>query len=197
MMEQEKQMTESESLELITSMINRAKNRFSENGFQYLLWGWAVLICCMVQFISLKVFDQEKGYMVWLALWLVALFQVYYMIKTKKKKSVRTYTDGLVGFIWISFFVAVMLVIFICVRSGEPQMIYRILLSIYGIPVFLMGGLIKFRPLIVGGICCWILAAISPFVHPDSGVLLIAVAIITAWIVPGYMMGRRHKKDAI
>lgn len=196
-MEHEKQMTESESLELIASMINRAKNRFNENGFQYLLWGWAVLICCIVQFVFVKFFNQEKGYMVWLALWLVALFQVYYMIKTKKKKSVRTYTDGLVGFIWISFFVAVMLAIFICIRSHEPQMIYRILLSIYGIPVFLMGGLVKFRPLVVGGISCWILAAISPFVHPDLSVLLIAVAIIVAWIVPGYMMGRRYKKGVI
>lgn len=32
-----------DSLQLIDQMINQAKNRFSENGFLYLLWGWLIL----------------------------------------------------------------------------------------------------------------------------------------------------------
>jgi MFS family permease len=193
-MEQEKQMTQSESLELISAMINRVKNRFSENGFQYLLWGWAVLICCLIQFVAIKIFKNENGYRIWLALWLVVFYQVYYVRKNKKKRTVRTYTDGLIGFIWLSFFIVVILTLFICVESDTPLIIDRILLALYGMPIFLMGGLIKFRPLIIGATCCWILAAISPFVEKDFNILLVAIAIIAAWIIPGYMLSRRYKK---
>ena len=56
-MNEEKLMTEKESMELITSMINKAKSRFHESGFLYLLWGWVVLICCMVEFIAAYFFD--------------------------------------------------------------------------------------------------------------------------------------------
>jgi hypothetical protein len=36
-------MSETESLRLISSMINKAKNGFSESGTLYLLWGWLTM----------------------------------------------------------------------------------------------------------------------------------------------------------
>jgi hypothetical protein len=36
-------MSETESLRLISSMINKAKNDFSESGTLYLLWGWLTM----------------------------------------------------------------------------------------------------------------------------------------------------------
>jgi len=48
----ESNMTEAESIQLISSMINKVKNRFNETGYLYLLWGWVVLICCITQFIA-------------------------------------------------------------------------------------------------------------------------------------------------
>lgn len=40
---EEIKMTEKESLELITSMINKAKNKVTESGALYLFWGWLIL----------------------------------------------------------------------------------------------------------------------------------------------------------
>lgn len=36
-------MSETESLRLISSMINKAKNGFSESGTLYLFWGWLTM----------------------------------------------------------------------------------------------------------------------------------------------------------
>ena len=41
-----------DSLLLIDSMINQAKNRFSENGFLYLLWGWVIFACAIFHFVA-------------------------------------------------------------------------------------------------------------------------------------------------
>ena len=61
----EDKFTPEQSLELIGSMINKAKNKFGENGHLYLLWGWAILICSLAQFILFRYVKWEYHYMVW------------------------------------------------------------------------------------------------------------------------------------
>ena len=48
---QDENITQQQSLVIIESMINKAKNQFSENGFAYLLWGWVILFCSVSQFV--------------------------------------------------------------------------------------------------------------------------------------------------
>jgi hypothetical protein len=51
---QQEEFSPQDSLHLIESMINKARNRFSENGHLYLLWGWVILVCSVV-IIILKI----------------------------------------------------------------------------------------------------------------------------------------------
>ena len=76
-------MTETESIQLITSMINKAKNRFNETGILYLLWGWVVLICCVSQFIASYFFEIENAYYIWYLTWLL-LFTRYFFCEKKE-----------------------------------------------------------------------------------------------------------------
>ena len=55
-----------QSLELIESMINRAKDKFAEDGFSYLLWGWVVFACSIAEFMLLHFFQYPYHYMVWM-----------------------------------------------------------------------------------------------------------------------------------
>lgn len=69
----EHKMTEKESLELITSMINQAKENVNESGTLYLLWGWLILFCCIVQFVGVKFFNDPNVYLVWILTWVVLM----------------------------------------------------------------------------------------------------------------------------
>ena len=81
-----------ESLLLIESMINRAKDKFAEDGSMYLLWGWIVFICSLTQFILLHFFQSPYHYMVWLLSWLVFIYQIIYMRrKTQATKGANLY----------------------------------------------------------------------------------------------------------
>jgi len=51
-MENHSERSPQEALQLIESMINKAQNRFGENGTLYLLWGW-VLFPFALQYDSL------------------------------------------------------------------------------------------------------------------------------------------------
>ena len=190
----EKLMTETESMQLISSMINKAKNRFSENGMLYLLWGWLVLICCLVQFTALYFFNNQNAYYIWYATWLAPIYQVIYLRRFRKQRRVKTYTGEIVGFVWLVFVICIALIVFILIYLKAYSGINPAVLIMYGIPTFLSGVILKFKPLVIGGICCWVIALVSPFVNFDYQLLLISAAVISAWIIPGYLLKQKFKK---
>jgi hypothetical protein len=193
----EEQFSPQQSLAVIQSMIETAKNQFSENGHLYLLWGWLVFVCSIAQFMLLNIFNYQYHYMVWMLTWLAFIYQTIYLIKVRRKEKVKTYTDSIVGFVWLVF--VVMMVLFGVLFGRElGEDYYRMIspgfLALYGMPTFLSGIILKFRPLVVGGIGCWILSIISLFIPYDFQLLLLAAAMIIAWIIPGYLLRAKYKK---
>lgn len=187
-----------ESLEVIQTMINTARNKFSENGHLYLLWGWVVLVCSVGQFILMNYTSYEKHSMVWMLTWGAFIYQTIYLYRNKRKEKVRTYADSLMGFVWIVFVVMMFLFGLLFARElGENY--YRMMnpgfLALYGMPTFLSGVILRFRPLIIGGVFCWLLSIGATYVPYGYQILLLSVAVIVAWIIPGYAFRAKYKKE--
>ncbi len=182
----EVQMTEAESLQLIASMINKAQNGFTESGKLYLLWGWLICCCCIIQFEGLHLFHYDKIYFVLYSTWLLLIYQFFYMGKLRKRRRVKMYTGEIVMYVWITYIIIYALLIFILVYNNAVTSINPVILTTFGIPTFLIGIILKFNPLKIGGICCWLLAIAAVFITYDFQFLLIALAVIVAWIIPGY-----------
>ncbi|HUR09752.1 MAG TPA: hypothetical protein VM012_00185 [Flavitalea sp.] len=190
-------LSESESLEIIRKMINKAKGQFSENGHMYLLWGWVILICSLAQYYMIHFTRYEKHYLVWMLTWIAFIYQLFYVYRLRKKRRVRTYTDDILAFVWITFVILMFLFGFIF-STAPIERYYRLInpgfLALYGMPTFLSGIILKFRPLVIGGICCWLLAVAASYIHYDYQLLLLAAAVVVAWIIPGYILRARYKK---
>jgi hypothetical protein len=194
-MNEEKIMTEKESMELITSMINKAKSRFHESGFLYLLWGWVVLICCIVQFSAAHFFNVQNAYQIWYITWLVLIYQIFFLRKKRKLRTLITYTEDINRYVWIVFGICEILLVFILLLFKKYEVINPVVIVLYGMPIFLSGIILKFKPLLMGGISCWVISGISPFVNIEFQLVLTAAAIICGWIVPGYMLRQKFKKE--
>ena len=192
---QEENFNEQESLALIESMIKKAKNQFSENGHSYLLWGWLVLICSIAQFILLNFVHYEKHYLVWMLTWVAVIYQIFYQSRRKKNEKVKTYTDEIIGYVWITFVISMMIIGFNLGshKLADSGIWYSVILALYGMPTFLSGIILRFPPLVVGGICCWILSVVSVFVPYEYQMFLLSIAMIVAWIIPGYKLRARYK----
>jgi hypothetical protein len=201
-MMQEENLTERESLEIINSMINQAKNQFSEDGHLYLLWGWMVLICSIGQFVLWHIFHYPWYYAVWWLTWVLVVYQVIYLKRKIKRRRVKTYTEDILSVVWLAFFIPIVLFaavignIFAAHGKDFYQFIDPIFLVIYGMPTFITGFALKFKPLWIGGIGCWVLSVISAFLPGDFQILALAPAMIIAWIIPGYILRARYKKNA-
>jgi FtsH-binding integral membrane protein len=185
-----------QSLQVIYQMIEKAKNQFSENGHLYLLWGWLVFICSIAQFILMKFVKYEQHYIVWLLTWGAFIYQVVYLRKKNRQRRAKSYADTITAYIWISFFILLMLTGFAMGKTGETnyyKLYAPVFLAIYGVPTFLSGVFLRFRPLVSGGIGCWLLSILAHFIPYDFQLLLLSAAMIIAWVIPGYALQKRYK----
>lgn len=193
-------MSSAESLALIESMINKAKNQFSENGHLYLLWGWVVFICSLGQYLGMRVLKIQESYYVWILTWVAVIYMIIYLVKNKKQRRVVTYTDELLGAIWIAFSIVMFLSGFIIGQTLGArfyELLNPIYLTIYGMPTFVSGVVLKFKPLKTGAAVCWVLAVLSTFIPVTEHLLLIAIAMVAAWIIPGYLLKRRYNHQTV
>lgn len=184
-----------QSLQLIESMINRAKNRFSDNGHLYLLWGWVVFICSLIHFAAIKWQLWPNPEMIWMGTWAAFIYQFIYMARHRRKSRVSSYADGLLKVVWLVFVGCGVIMAFAIGRSGSWQSMYPLILMLYGIPTILSGTILRFKPLVIGGLICWGLCIFSVFLPLIYNLLLIALAVVSAWIIPGYLMQKRYAKE--
>ena len=192
---QEENFSPIESLQLIKSMIKQAKNRFTENGFLYLLWGWLILFCSVGHFALIKLQWFTHPEIIWASCWIAIIFQVIYLSKSNRKEKVKTYSDEIINYIWVSFGVCMFVTGVILERLQYWDRLSAFYLLLYGIPTFLSGVVMKFTPLKIGGIICWSLAIISVYLSPLYGLLLLGAAVAAAGIIPGYMMRTKFNKE--
>lgn len=193
MTQQNENLSATDSLQLINNMINQAKNRFSENGFLYLLWGWLILFCSIAHFVFLKMGWFQHPEIIWASCWLAVIFQIVYLSKQKKKEKVKTYSENIINYIWVSFGICMMIIAIMMSKTNNWSLMNSIVLLLYGTPTFLSGIAMQFKPLVIGGIICWGLAILSVFILPIYVLLLLAVAVISAWIIPGYLLSAKYK----
>lgn len=193
---QEQEFSPQDSLSLIESMINKAKNRFNENGHLYLLWGWVILLCSLVSFVSVYFYGSFKPLQyIWMLTFPTIIYQTIYLARKKKSTAVKTYADEISGQVWLAFVIMGFISGVIIYKTGNPVLFNPVILMLYGMPTFLSGVIIKFTPLRMGAFCCWALAVVSVFIPSEFSFLLIATAVVAAWIIPGYLLRSRFKNQ--
>ncbi|NOX85762.1 MAG: hypothetical protein GXO86_07335 [Chlorobi bacterium] len=190
----ENKFNEKESLILIQEMIENSKARLGKSSFFFLLWGWLVLLASLTHFILL-VTGYSNPWLPWPVIMVIggiaASVKGYRM---KNEKRVKTYLDTTMIYLWAGFGISLFFVLFIA-GTGKItwEMSNILIVALYGMGSFVSGGILKFRPLIIGGIFTWIIAIVSLFIAPEYSLLSVAVSIIVAYLIPGYMLQSKEK----
>lgn len=188
----EDNFTEQQSLELITQMINKAKCDYEETGIGALLWGSLVAFCALITFFNFYWKIAALNY-----IWFLTLFalipQIMISVRASKKKRYRSYDDDAMAAIWISFGVALFLMSVYTSIYQEPHS-GALFLIMYGIPTFATGYINHFKPMVIGGIICWLFAVICFYIQFPYIMLFTAAAALSAWFIPGLILRSRYKK---
>lgn len=178
-----------EKLDVIFEMIENSKTNLRDNAFFYLLWGWLVLIASLSHFILLKL-GIFYSFLAWPILMTIgAVASTIAGFRLGKRMHYRTHLDTAIIYLWWGFFFAMMIPLILAIGGKIPWSILdALIISLYGLGTFVSGGILKFKPLIIGGICCWIISLGVFFIPEDYMLLLVTASMIIAYLVPGYML---------
>ncbi len=192
----EKEMTSEESLRIITEMIQTAKSGIKDNGFFYLLWGWLVFIACVSQYFFLYVVYNQYNWLAWAILMpLGGVVSTLYGIRLGRKEKVKTYLDQFMSYVLIAFLMSLFTVLFYTARTNNPALGYPLIMMVYGAWLFISGGALKFKPLVIGGCINWVLALISMFLDFQWQLVMLALAVLLGYIIPGHLLKANHKEQ--
>ncbi|MEO9020815.1 MAG: hypothetical protein ABI237_08900 [Ginsengibacter sp.] len=192
---EEKKLSEKESLELIANMIGKAKNHYSESGASALLWGITNVVCFILAYLQETVRGFNLPFSPFYLMIVTAILQVYFYRRERGINKTISYKDEAHYFIWLAFGISLLI---LTVAGGFADIGYIVLpliLLLFAIPTFISGCIKKFKPLIIGGIICWLLSIISFFYRENEVFLLVALGAFFAWVVPGIILRKRFYKN--
>lgn len=192
----EKELSPQESLALIHSMINKTKDSVADDSFYFLLWGWLVFVCCIAEFILKVYYQYPNHYVVWWCTPLAGILSGVYGARQSKKKKVKSFVDEALDYLWIALGLSFITLLTINIINGQNwQTAFTYYILLYAIGTFVTGRLIRFTPLVIGGLINFALAIISIKLNYDDQLLIGAAAIFISYIIPGHLLRMRYKKQ--
>lgn len=188
-------LTPGESFDIINKAISNFKLNYKDSAKSFLLFGWIFFLASISNFFILKILDSKEAYHQmgfyslgnWLVFAIIGFIFLFFMVrKENRDKKVYSHLDGYVKSLWTvaaaSFFFATI----ICVKLeiNPPP----IMLLIAGIATTTTGLLIKFKPLIIGGMSFYVFSIASTFVSNEYIALIVGGSIICGYLIPGHLL---------
>jgi hypothetical protein len=191
-MENSEKFDEASALKVISEMIEATKNDVRSNSFFYLLWGFLVLTASLLEYCLLQFFKTPHHYIGWPVLMGIgALVSIAYSIRKYGKTKASTYIGNFFTCFFIGWTISLLILLFFVI-SGNYKLIQPVSLAMYGLATFVSGGILRFRPLIWGGVIAWVAAMGSYFAPFPVQLLITAATVVVAYLVPGFYLKQRR-----
>jgi hypothetical protein len=205
---EEKQMTEKESIELISQMIQSTKRNMEVgSGNHFLYWGYFTLALSVAIYFLSGIIQNAVCQWMWCLMFLFWAFMSYRTKKIKKPK-VKTYTDSVIDKVWQvmgAMFILTFIAVFICTKlfNYSSIMVLMMPLSILyvGIGVSISGIIIRERWVIYMPVVSFIIAFVMlavqasrlwPILEWD---LLMGISFIFSMIIPGHVLNYKARRQ--
>lgn len=218
-MADDKQLTEQESLALITSMIHKAKNSYHDTGISSLLWGSMVALASFTSYFQ-REYNFDIGFDIWMIVLVAIIPQVVISIRTRHQ--VKKHEDYAIDTVWLIFGISIFAINFyqMVVPSASVQLMradgielvrhyidgskpdeviapfvpsgYSLLILLYAFPTIVTGLVKRFKPMTIGAVITYGLFAWSCYTSSTIDFLLGGIAALICWFIPGIIIRRRY-----
>jgi hypothetical protein len=190
----ENEMSPAQSLAVINAMINTAKQRLADDGFYFILWGWLVFTASLWNYIGILMQSELGGWGWMILLPMGGLVSLVYGWRQNKKEKVRTYIDTYLAYCWTAFAIVLAATLIFMGMNGFRST-YFFLMLLYGMATMISGGLLNFKPLVIGSVFSFVFAVCAMFVQEKELLLCIAGALLCSYIVPGHLLKSKFKSQ--
>jgi hypothetical protein len=214
MEEQEEKLTGEQSLALITQMIARAKQKYYDTGLSAMMWGAVIALCSLEKLAEIH-FGYRLPFDIYMFTFVAVIPQIMISIKENRERKVKTQDDVTMDYLWLAFGISIILMMLVVNNvsrgwgtvftdyqklSGHLpsfrfyEFIPSLFLLLYGLPTFVTGASFKFKPMIWGGILCWVCCIVAVYTTIKIDLLLTAFSAVCAWLIPGIIIRGEYRK---
>ena len=203
-----KNLTEAQSLELITSMIQDSRTRLARNsGTPFLIWGYTT--------IAVSLFNALTLYLGWSGSWGWSWFAipvvgwVGMMLLGKTEPSARNYIDRVISIIWCVLSIAYLWIFIGSTIYRAPILYYTILLM--GVGTLITGLVIRHKTTQycgIGAMICSLAYPLFTFLVLKCDIQTINMLKSWAWVeiayfaaiffvmmvIPGHILNRKYNR---
>jgi hypothetical protein len=181
----ENKLTPSDSLKLITEVISKTRGNIKAQSFCFLLWGWLIAVASIL-FYVLHQFTNFKLFFLPFPLLVIPGIIITLIYYRRNSHLSETYLTGFLKQLWLVLAISFITVVLISLLEQYPPFMFTLVIG--GIGTLVSGLIMRFKPLIVGGALFLLIAVGSVFVNDGVKPLLQGIALITGYLIPGYLL---------
>ncbi|MBR6247662.1 MAG: hypothetical protein IKQ89_01510 [Muribaculaceae bacterium] len=202
----DKKLNERESLELITEMIERTKQRYVGDGNIMLVWGYTSVAVAVLIWVLLAVTGNPAWNWLWFLIWIIGLGGSKLISRNEREKfGVKSYSDKMTSNLWsvvgwtaiVSSLLCFAFMFFLGVNSWLTMMVFALVIVPFA--EIAQGIVVNEKTLIAGG-AVGLLAGLITICCITGGVGLKAswfmpmfiVVFIAMMIIPGHILNRKN-----
>lgn len=206
---EERKITESESLEIITRMITRTKQRYIGDGNIMLMWGYLTVTITILVWVLLSATHHPAWNWLWFLIWIIGGTATPIMARKEQvKRGVKSYSDRITSQIWSVVGAMAIVATAACLGflliGGKDcwSMMFAYALLIVPFGEIVQGVVLSENSLRAGGIAGMIIG-IFTVCCIAGGVTLYAnwylpifmTAFIVMFIIPGHIINHKAKRE--
>jgi len=182
----EETLSPRESLDLIANAIAKTRENLQGNSFGFLLWGWLIAAASFSYFLLHQYTPSRFYFIPFPVLAAIGIFSTVIWLRKRNKRTTLSYTTYFINKLWVVLGACFLIVVFINVSQGKMPFTYTLIVA--GIGTLVSGWVMKFRPLVIGGILLFLASITSIYVVDGYKPLLHGVSIIAGFLIPGYLL---------
>lgn len=183
---QEHQMTAKQSLDIIQSMIDKARFNFARGSFYFILWGVLLIAAGISEFVLGRVLESYWAFIGWPIVGVLGGISSFVYGARTSKNDMINHLDRIYSSLWVSYFITLAIMIITMANNQQDPGGYVMIVT--GLPTFLTGYILRFRPLMVGGVVFWVLGILSLYFLEEYRSLIFSFSVLLGYLVPGLMM---------
>ena len=184
-------LTPEKSLDIINNMIQDAKRNYQAVNIYFLLWGTLLSLSGIADYILEHHIHMKQHWVVWIIQGVIGGIASGIIGKRQTEHATPTLIDRIITAIWSSFSILLALIIFTAVKFESNPAPY--IMMVTGLPTLVTGYMIRFKPLVYGGVAFWIWGIIAVLWLPQYTAILFSLSIITGYLIPGFMLKQKEK----
>jgi len=186
-------LTSEEQISIIENSLKHSSKQKTGASNYYIIWGAILPAYFIVQFLNVHFRTDFSALLSDISMSFYVLGGLLSFLQSRKddkNETVVPLNEKVYKYAWIgaSIGIGVMSIISQGYSNNFIELFCIIILLIFGLINFIIGGVTNFKPLIIGGVLSMLLIILIPLSTIDYKFLITAIGILFNCLIPGLMM---------